>query len=368
MRKFTLLSTLILIILLAGCGKSEEVQNYTASLKYIWEPQNYYPAYAMSSVNYYDNSVVFPRRAEQSLIFVFASLEDGSDIRTFTVPGGDGPGQIISFQAIDVHSGMAAIFDPGKGKICLYDIEGEFIDDYLLNTEIGLPMTSTTHEGYLYVNGKIKNKLLKFDLKGNKIVKSLAYDKYKDIPENGDLFQGGLVQFDPYTGTLFLGYYAKPFRLEQYDTDLNLIRTYTSGLFNQQSLCQWCITKSNLITQTGDRIIAGIAFDEKYIYASYGGGYEYTGDESANGKSYNYRKAPVKVMVFRRSDNALVGTITIDKIPEIQGFIRLLHADPEKLVFQFSDKSGTVDKAMGRPRPKDNFRTFAIATTDNPLY
>ena len=368
MRRILFLYTLVVIILLAGCGKREEVKNYTASLKYIWEPQNYYPAYAMSSVNYEENSIVFPRRIDQTLVFVFADLKDGSDIRTITVPGGDGPGQIISFQAIDVRDGKVAIFDPGKAKICLYDTAGNFIDDYFLDTEIGLPMTSTTHDGYLYVNGKIKNKLVKFDLKGNQIVKSLTYNQFKDVPENGDTFQGALVQFDPYTKNLFLGYYAKPFRLEQYDTDLNLIRTYTSDLFNKNSLCQWCITKSNLITQSGDRIIAGIAFDETYIYASYGGGYEYTGDESGNGKSYNYREAPVKVLAFRRSDNSFVGIITIDKIPEIQGFIRLLHADREKLVFQFSDKSGAVDKAMGRPRPEENFRTFAIATTDNPLY
>ncbi len=368
MRRISFLYILVVVILLAGCGKREEVKNYTASLKYIWEPQNYYPAYAMSSVNYEENSIVFPRRVDQTLVFVFADLKDGSDIRTITVPGGDGPGQIIGFQAIDVRDGKVAIFDPGKAKICLYDTAGKFIDDYFLDTEIGLPMTSTTHEGYLYVNGKIKNKLVKFDLKNNKIVKSLTYDQFKDVPENGDTFQGGLVQFDPFSKTLFLGYYAKPFRLEQYDTDLNLIRTYTSDTFDEHSLCQWCITKSNLITQDGDRIIAGITFDEKYIYASYGGGYEYTGDESGNGKTFNYREAPVKVMAFRRSDNSFVGTITIDKIPEIQGFIRLLHADTEKLVFQFSDKSGSVDKAMGRPRPEDSFRTFAIATTDNPLY
>ncbi len=72
--------------------------------------------------------------------------------------------------------------------------------------------------------------------------------------------------------------------------------------------------------------------------------------------------------MISRKTNEIAGEITIDKIPAINGFIRIMHADKDKLIFEFSDTSGSVDEAMGRPRPEENYRTFAIATTDNPIY
>ncbi len=110
-------------------------------------------------------------------------------------------------------------------------------------------MTSTVVGDYLYINGKIRNKLLKYSLTDNEVAARLEYDKFKELPENGDPFQGGLVQYDPYSDTIFLGYYRKPFRLEQYDKDLNLINTYTSDSFDDFSPCEWCLTRSNTISQ-----------------------------------------------------------------------------------------------------------------------
>ena len=369
---YSIFAAALISLALSGCGAkaADFSQNgdLTAVLKHIWEPQDFYPAYAMSSVSYDDNAIIFARRGDVNGSLGFMALEDGSEIRSMPLTVGNGPGELQGFQAIDVQDGVVTIFDNAQGKLCVFKSDGEHVDDYALNSDIGLPMTSTVVGDYLYMNGKIKHKLLKYSLSGNEIVKKIDYEKYSDTPENGDRFQAGLLQYDSYTNTLFLGYYAKPFRMEQYDMDLNKLNTFTSDRFDSSSECAWCITRSNTITQDGDRVIGGIAFDENYIYVTYGGGYEYTGDESGQGRMFEYSEAPVIVTVFDRKTNKEAASLGIDKIPYIRGFIRILQADKEKLVFEFSDAGGMVDKAMGRPRPEANYRTFAIAVTDNPLY
>ncbi len=125
------------MLILWGCGKGDSTDNtLTAALQHIWEPEGFYPAYAMSSVNYDDGAVIYAWLGEGQGGFIFVDYKDGSEKNMMYMEQGNGPGELAGFQAVDVRDGIMTIFDNTQGKLIVYEAMGEHIDDYALNMDI----------------------------------------------------------------------------------------------------------------------------------------------------------------------------------------------------------------------------------------
>lgn len=358
------ISILIVLVVCWGCVKQQ--QSYDTKITDIWEPESFSTSYAMSAVNFYNGTIVYPQIIGNNGGFCFADLS-GKMIRQVSIANGKGPGEIQSHMSITIANDRIVIYDNAQNKLVLYSIEGKHIDDIALNDEIGVPMSVTINDTFMYINGKFGVKLLKYDLSRLIVAKTQAYEiNYKELPKDGDLFQGGVLSFDPFEKSLFLGYYNKPFTLEQYDSDTNKIQTYSLKDAEEYTPCTW-YTYSGAVTQVGDRVIGGIAFDERFIYTSFGGGYD-KASTPTNGKPFEYREVDVDIRVFDRKTKQETAKIICTQLKGLRGFVKILGVTQESIIVQIADMSPTTYSIMNKNRAENQTRNFAIVVLKNPMY
>ena len=354
------------IIVLSACSK-KNTDILDAKLVSVWEPDaNFSSDFAMTGINYYNSDIIYPTRGDRSFMFVFQDLT-GKTGRTVTVPYGKGPGEMQSHMTISVAEDKIVIYDYAASKVIVYGTDGKHIDDYNLDTTIGVPMTVAIAGSDMYINGKYDNKLIKYDLLANAVVKGIKYESNKTtVPITGDVFEGGWVAYDPVDELVYLGYYNRPFRLERYDTDLNLKDTLTVADADTYKKCTWYYPNPIQTTQIGDRVIAGIVFDENYVYASYGGGYEVAINDP--NKPYEYNPSVVKISVFEKKTGRSVLTIGCQQLDGIRGFIKILGVTKENIILQIADMSDVTYRIMGKNRSATQNRNFAVVVLKNPMY
>ncbi len=353
-----------LAVFFTGCSKSDDILN--AKIVSIWEPVNFSTSYAMTAINYYNNAVIYPQKRDKDGALVFADLS-GKILNEIAIPIGKGPGEIQSHMAITIANGHIVIYDNDQNKLVMYSIEGKHMDDFALNEETGVPMTVTVNENFMFINGKFGNKLTKYDLEKSVAVKKIPYASiHSEVPQDGDLFEGGMLAYDPFDTCLFLGYYKKPFTLEKYDLDLNLLDTFSADTEADYQECAW-YNYNGSITQVGDRVIGGIAFDENYIYASYGGGYDKASTQTEV-KPFEYRQADVNIRIFDRKTKKQIAVVRCEEMTGIKGFVKILGVSKSNIVIQIADMSEVTYKLMKKTRGQDQVRNFAIVVLENPLY
>ncbi len=362
--RFGLVVLIMIVALTWSCSKTHT--SLDAPIVTVWEPESFSTSYAMSAVNYYNGTVIYPQILTNSGGFCFADLS-GKTIRQISIANGKGPGEIQSHMAITIANDRIVIYDNAQNKLVLYSIEGKHIDDIALNDEIGVPMSVTINDAFMYINGKFGVKLLKYDLTRLSVSESQAYEVLqKEVPQDGDPFQGGVLSYDPFEKSLFLGYYNRPFTLEQYDIDLNVIQTYSLKSTSDYKECSW-YNYNGAITQVGDRVIGGIAFDENYIYTSFGGGYE-KASTPTDGKPFEYRVVDVDIRAFDRKTKRQTAQIICTQLNGIRGFVKILGVTHDNIIIQIADMSPTTYLLMNKKRAENQTRNFAIAVLKNPLY
>lgn len=357
----------ILVILLSvSCGK-KNIEILDAPIIHLWEPDARFSSnFAMTAINAYKDAIVYPTFGEKDYVFVFEDLS-GKRIKDIAIKAGKGPGEMQSHMAISIMNDTIYIYDYILNKIIAYTTSGQYIDDYIVDESIAAPMTVAVDGENMYINGKYDNKLIKYDLQKNAVVKGLKYGSgNQKIPENGDVFEGGWLAYDPADKLIYLGFYNRPYRLERYDRDLNLKDTFVINDATDYKECTWYYASPVAVTQVGDRVIAGIVFDENYVYTTYGGGYDVTINDQD--KPYEYRPSSVKIQVFDKKKGELVSQIGCSQLEGIRGFVKILGVNKESIMVQIADMSEVTYKIMGKQRAEKQNRNFAIAVLKNPMY
>ncbi|HPE29483.1 MAG TPA: hypothetical protein PLJ93_03920, partial [Candidatus Mcinerneyibacteriales bacterium] len=219
--------------------------------------------------------------------------------------------------------------------------------------------------------GLFKNRIGAIDLKDGSLIKRVEYeDPITDMTKiMGSDLKTGSLNVDQSNGHIYLGYYNAPYRVEEYDENLDLVRTMTRTLKEKYE-------NLKVGGQGGGHIlIASVKNDEKYIYACFGGGQKTTRD--GGGMQIEALPRPFFVSVFDKASGKCVKEIRIDNIPVLEGVAGLVGVTKEHLVFLFADFKDTLkdvvlegeeEKQVDLLEQMGLTMHFAFVVTDNPLY
>ena len=371
MKKATVIIFLgALMLLFGGCG-SKAVPVETVSVVKAWMPEYMAPNDPQGKAALYQKEIYYPVIEGNAFGLQFYSLT-GEKGRRIMFPAGNGPGEVQPFtvSALKIVNERIYIVNLATRTLSLYDTDGEYLDDIQLNDEMGFLYSLDTFKDRFYFTGLFKNKIGVIDLKDGSLIKRVEYeDPITDMTKiMGSDLKTGSLNVDQASGHIYLGYYNGPYRVEEYDENLDLVRTMTRPLKEKYE-------NLKVGGQGGGHIlIASVKNDEKYIYACFGGGQKTTRD--GGGMQIEAMPRPFFVSVFDKASGQCVKEIRIDNIPVLEGVAGLVGVTKEHLVFLIADFKDTLKdvplegeekqvELLGQMGLKMH---FAFVVTDNPLY
>ena len=361
-----------LMLLFGGCGSGGAVPVETVSVAKAWMPEYMAPNDPQSKVALYQGEIYYPVMEGNAFGLQFYSLT-GEKGRRITFPAGNGPGEVQPFaaSALKIVNDRIYIVNLGTRTLSIYDTAGGYLDDIQRNDEMGFLYSLDAFKDRLYFTGLFKNRIGAIDLKDGSLIKRVEYeDPITDMTKiMGSDLKTGSLNVDQSNGHIYLGYYNAPYRVEEYDENLDLVRTMTRTLKEKYE---------NLKVGGqggGHMLIASVKNDEKYIYACFGGGQKTTRD--GGGMQIDALPRPFFVSVFDKASGKCVKEIRIDNIPVLEGVAGLVGVTKEHLVFLFADFKDTLkdvvlegeeEKQVDLLEQMGLTMHFAFVVTDNPLY
>ncbi|HDS03851.1 MAG TPA: hypothetical protein ENN72_09150 [Firmicutes bacterium] len=372
MKKATVIIFLgALMLLFGGCG-SKAVPVETVSVVKAWMPEYMAPNDPQGKAALYQKEIYYPVIEGNAFGLQFYSLT-GEKGRRIMFPAGNGPGEVQPFtvSALKIVNERIYIVNLATRTLSLYDTEGEYLDDIQLNDEMGFIYSLDTFKDRFYFTGLFKNRIGAIDLKDGSLIKRVEYeDPITDMTKiMGSDLKTGSLNVDQSNGHIYLGYFNAPYRVEEYDEDLDLVRTMTRPLKEKYE-------NLKVGGQGGGHIlIASVKNDEKYIYACFGGGQKTTRDGGE--MQIEALPRPFFVSVFDKASGQCVKEIRIDNIPVLEGVAGLVGVTKEHIVFLFADFKDTLKDVVLNGEDEKQVDLlgqmglkmhFAFVVTDNPLY
>lgn len=372
MKKISLiLIAAIIPLILGGCGKGGAVPVETVSVIKAWMPDYMAPNDPQSKAAMYQGEIYYPVMEGNTFGLQFYSVT-GEKGRRITFPAGNGPGEVqpFSVSALKIVNEKIYIVNLAARTLSLFDTEGKYMDDIQLNDEMGFLYSLDTFKDRLYFTGLFKNRIGAIDLKDGSLIKRVEYeDPITDMTKiMGSDLKTGSLNVDQSGGHIYLGYYNAPYRIEEYDENLELVRTMSRPLKEKYENMKVGGLGG------GHLLISSVKNDEKYIYASFGGGQKTSRD--GGGMQIEAMPRPFFVSVFDKASGQCVKEIRIDAIPVLEGVAGLVGVTKEHLVFLIADFKDTLKdvslegeekqvELLGQMGLKMH---FAFVVTDNPLY
>jgi|MTBAKSStandDraft_2_1061841.scaffolds.fasta_scaffold62110_1 hypothetical protein len=360
-----------LMLLFGGCG-SGAVPVETVSVVKAWMPEYLAPNDPQSKAAMYQGEIYYPAIEGNAFGLQFYSL-NGEKGRRIMFPAGNGPGEVQPFtvSSLKIVNDRIYIVNLGTRALSLFDTEGKYLDDIQLNDDLGFIYSLDTFKDRLYFTGLFKNKIGAIDLKDSSLIKCVEYeDPITDMTKIwGSDLKTGSLNVDQANGHIYLGYFNAPYRVEEYDENLDLVRTMSRPLKEKYE-------NMKVGGQGGGHLlISSVKNDEKYIYASFGGGQKTTQD--GGGMQIEAMPRPFFVSVFDKKTGKCVKEIRIDNIPVLEGVAGLVGVTKEHLVFLFADFKDTLKDVVMDGEDEKQVDVlgqmglkmhFAFVVTDNPLY
>lgn len=233
---------------------------------------------------------------------------DFSGTKSYTVPigKGKGPGEVMYLTAVRVSEDVIHIYDYALKKIVRYSVKGDHIDDIMIDTQLPLTDFQVVRNEYFFA-GALDQLICKVNSEGE-VSQKIEYDE--GLLKHGDRYPGGIVAADDLSHSLYIGYSNLPYRIEEYSKDLKKTMTISKKVREKSDPVRIYSPKEwrGMYFPQGKFAIHSMAFDEKYIYVSYGAGFHYT--------SQGIELLPVKnaLNVFDKNNGEYIYDISCEQL------------------------------------------------------
>jgi len=335
MKRIMWFSMLLMFAVLLGCGRAG-YESVEVAVDYAWVPEGLTIVNPPEKVGMHEGLLYFVKDTPEQMDINFAQ--------------------------------KIYIYDEALSKIILYGLDGKFEDEFPVSSDIGTAGAISVMDGDLYFHGMFAKKLVRVDTLKGEAVKTLEYaDPVTDFSKlQGEELKRGGIYADEDTKSIYLGYYNEPYRIEQYDADLELVNTFTRPL--REKYDKIAFTQSG---PAGNLLIASLKADEKYLYAGFGGGQKIT-NVSGSAKIESIRK-DYYISVFDKATGEFVREIRIREIPELYGISNVVGVDRDHIAILFIDMGDTLDNvAMSGADDSDLLKQLGVKTgvvfVKNPMW
>ncbi len=330
-----LLFVLAAAALLMSCG-GPKVDVAEVSVTKAWVPEGLTIQNPPEKMGFYQQGMYYAQDTQETMDVIFVTFE-GKETRRVKIPRGQGPGEVSFGMSVQINNDQIYVYDMNLSKITIYDINGEYMDDILVNADIGSAGAITVSDTALYFHGMFAKKLVKVDLESGQPVKTIEYETPQDPRAGlqGEKMLRGNLSWDAATDSVYIGYYNEPYRIERYNSDMELMDTFTRKLSDKY--------EPMMFTQTGgagNLLVASVKTDDIYLYAGFGGGQKIT---AAGGvpKIESYRNK-YYISVFDKETGELVKEIRIKEIPEMYGVSNIVGVSDDFIAILIVDMGDTL--------------------------
>lgn len=178
-----------------------------------------------SIMGIYNNLVYYALDKQTSYEIVFEHI-DGSREETIVINKGKGPGEIVQMLALVVNNKHIYAADVAMQRVNVYDLKGNYINEYDLTNIGDMPSTIAIMNDKLYMTCMLKKKIIKIDLNTMSLEKEIAYESIREIEVGGEVRAGG-IRADEFQNQLVYVFMDYPIQFEIYNTDLVLKKIVT---------------------------------------------------------------------------------------------------------------------------------------------
>jgi hypothetical protein len=164
---------------------------------------------SFSTVKYTEGNLIF-QSSQNGFRFHMLDTESLDVVNEISIPEGRGPGEVLRIGGYDVKDGLIAILDIGNLKTVLYNLEGEYLSEFVFDgvrpNEIEMIDSET------FILKAIRNPDGMFHIVNSEGSVLPSFQKHQ-VDANLNVFSGEMVYKD---GSFYFGGYAEPI-IRRYD-------------------------------------------------------------------------------------------------------------------------------------------------------
>ncbi len=369
MKYVVYLVALVLMISVMSCGKKGP-DTVVVKVKAAWIPKNLGLANPPEKSGIYKDMLYYTEETPDKFLVHFTD-ESGAPKKEIVFKRGKGPGEVSFVMSMRVNNDKVYLYDVSQ-KVIITDIDGKYVDEVALTTEIGSFGALDIMDDMLYYHAMVGNKVSQVDLATGTLKNKVIWENPITDLNNleGKEFTRGIVKADPFAKKFYIAYWNEPYRLEVYNAaDLKLEKTLTRPL--NESYEKMIFTNGGQGV-AGNILVSSIDVDSKYIYASFGGGQKMTG----SGQNVKVEGIPKKyyISVFDKATGEFTREITIENLDILTGVANIIGVTEKSiylLVVDFGDSLKNIVKQDDKEKSdvqKQFGINYGIMIIENPMY
>jgi len=275
-----------------------------------------------SAMGIYNNMIYYVLDKQTAYEIVFENIE-GSHEKSILINKGKGPGEIVQMLALVVNDKQIYAADVAMQRVNIYDLKGNYINDYDLTNIGDMPVTIAVMNDKLYMTCMLKKKIIKIDLNTMSLEKEIAYESIREIEVGGEVMAGGIRagEFQNQLVYVFMDY---PIQFEIYNTDLVLKKIVTKKSHE----------KKNLTWGMGGNIVGDIAAMSFYAGKDYY--YLPTGYHISGTQEPFVEKKP-HIHVFDKTTGRYKYDLICEQLGDVKGGLSIIGEIDDTLIFHLLD-------------------------------
>ncbi len=260
-----ILVIMMIVGLLAGCGgKGYKKITEDAKLEWKIEEYNWARSGTIQSLCLDNNQLFIPLVDKDTYVLNHYAF-DGTLKKSLPLKSGKGPGEVMQPWAVTFDEEHYYVFDGRMERITIFDLEGNYVDDYVMHEFPGWIHSLQVHKDKIYFYGAYREHMItRYDMKFNE-ERNLANEKTLKTLEKGDKGDMGQIVINHDTEEICFVNHGLPFEIKKYDLDLNQTGVMTTDL--TYSYKDYTFTGRSF---TGDLIVGNMQPYKKYIYVCAG--------------------------------------------------------------------------------------------------
>lgn len=322
---------------LDGCSRAEKPEIIEMNILKSFELKDIAGGNIACSVGVYKNTIYYTRRTGDIFSIVFTDF-DGNEIRHFDIPRGKGPGEAIMAMGVKVKDDIVYFYDLGLMRLSRFDLNGRFMDSIDYTPETGIILFFAFLNDHLYIHSANNTYIGEIDPSTGRLLRSLPHP-IQGMPEVGMKLVGGMMETDPYSDEIYVGHACKPYRIERYDTDFNLLGTFTYGKDKEYDP----VVYQDHLRIAGDTLVNSLTVDQDFIYAPHVGDREYVDQENHVIRP----EYPIEVYAFSKKSGNLAAIYKSKTLGVTQGTFGTVGTADGKLVLIVSGFGHAVTALSG---------------------
>lgn len=275
-----------------------------------------------STMGIYNNMIYYALDKQTTYEIVFENLE-GFPEKTILINKGKGPGEIIQLLALVVNDKQIYAADVVMQRVNVYDINGNYTNEYNLTNIGDMPVTIAVMNDKLYMTCMLKTKIIKVDLKTMSLEKLIEYEDKKNVEVGSEVVAGG-VRIDEFRNQLVYVSMNYPIRFE----------IYTPGLVLKKIVMKEGQSKTNLTWGMSGGIVGDWAAMSFYAGKDYY--YVPTGYHISGTQEQFVEKKP-QIHVFDKTTGQYKYDLVCEQLGEVKGGLSIIGQIGDTLIFHLLD-------------------------------